>query len=139
MKRPEHVPAFSKALLAGALTGLAATVANIVYDIIFRSITRYMPAMEFNFFSITLASMIVLTLIGMVFFLFTRYFNYKAFIVTLIIVIIACILITAFLHSDARQPAFYGNHGLIAGFVIISGLLSLTLLPYLFRHPKIFI
>jgi hypothetical protein len=139
MKRPEHVPAFSKALLAGALTGLAATIANMVYDVIFRSITQYMPAMEFNFFSIPLASMIALTIIGMVFFLFTRYFNYKAFIITLVVVIIALVLTTAFFHSNANEPAFYGNHGLIAGFIIISGLLSLTLLPYLFRHPKIFI
>ena len=139
MKRPEHIPMFSKALLAGALTGLAATVINIVYDIIFRSITRYMPPEEFNFFSITFASMIVLTIIGMLLFVFVKYFNKTAFLAAIIVIVIACVCITAFIHSNTNESVFYGNHGLIAGFAILSGLLSLTLLPYLYNHPKIFI
>lgn len=139
MKRPEQPPAFSKALLSGALTGIVAAVINIVYDVIFRSITRYMPAEEFNFFSITLASMIVLTLLGIMFFLFIRYLNASAFTVALIIIIIACICLTAFLHADKTEPPLYGNHGLIAGFTLLSGLLALILLPYFYKHPKIYI
>jgi hypothetical protein len=139
MKRPENVPLFTKALLSCVLTGLAATIANGLYDILFRSITRYRPAMEFNFFSIPLITMIVFIILGLIFFLFVRYLGGTAFKITLVILMIVCISITAFLHSDTSEPALYGNHGLVAGFILISGILALTLLPYLYHHPKIFI
>jgi len=139
MKRPEYIPMFSKALLAGALTGLAATVVNIAYDIIFRSITEYIPAEEFNFLSIIFASMLVLTMVGLLFYVFIKNFGKTAFTISLLTVIIACVCITAFLHGNSNEPAFYCNHGLIAGFIILSGILSVTLLPYLYDHPKLFL
>lgn len=139
MKRPETVPLFTKALLSCVLTGLAATIANGLYDILFRSITNYLPAVEFNFLSIPLITMIVFVVLGLIFFVFVRYFNKTAFTITLIVLMSACIAITALLHSDASESAFYGNHGLIAGFILIAGLLGLTLLPYLYNHPKLFI
>ena len=52
---------------------------------------------------------------------------------------LAGIAITVFLHGTASESAFYGNHGLIAGFIAISGILALTLLPYLYNHPRTFI
>ena len=139
MERPNYIPTFSKALLAGALTGLAATVANLIYNLVFRSIVHYTPDEEFNFFSITLSSMLVLTLIGMLFFVFVKYMSSKAFVVTVSIIVIAVVCITAFLHADPNETAFYGNHGLIAGFVIISGIFACTLLPYLYNHSKLFL
>ncbi|HEY2726757.1 MAG TPA: hypothetical protein VGI61_06265 [Parafilimonas sp.] len=139
MKRPENVPLFTKALLSCVLTGLAATIANGLYNILFRSITRYEPAMEFNFFSIPLVTMVVFIVLGVIFFLFVKYLNRTAFTIALIILIIAGIAITTLLHGDPNESALYGNHGLIAGFILISGLLSLTLLPYLYKHPKMFI
>ena len=139
MKRPEHIPMFSKALLAGALTGLAATLINMIYDVVFRSITNYVPDGWFNFFSITFASMIVLTLTGMFFYLFAKSSSFKTYDLAIGIIVIAVICITGFLHTDKSQAAFYGNHGLVAGFVTFNGILALTLLPYLFRHPKLFL
>ncbi len=139
MKRPEYIPAFSKALLAGALTGFPATIINMIYDVVFRSITNYEPAGWFNFFSITFASFIVLTLTGIFFYLFARNNNFKSYDVAIGVIVITAICITVFLHTDKSQNAFYGNHGLIAGFVTLSGILALTLLPYLFRHPKLFL
>jgi len=139
MRRPDHIPRFSRALLAGALTGLVATVVNLIYNLVFRSITRFMPDEEFNFFSITLASMIVLVLIGILFFVFLKYINSTAFFILLVILIIGCICITAFSHMNAGESAFYGDHGLVAGFILLSGILALTLLPYLYLHPKLFI
>lgn len=139
MKRPENVPLFTKALLSCVLTGIVATIANGLYDILFRSVTHYLLSVEFNFFSIALATMVTFIILGLIYFLFLRYLNGKAFSITLIIVMIICVAITAFLHSDGNESAFYGNHGLIAGFIIVSGLLALTLLPYLYHHPRIFI
>ncbi len=139
MKRPDHVPTFSKALLSGALTGLAVAVLNIIYNVIFRGITRYLPSEEFNIVSIALGSVIILMLLGMLFFLFIKYVNVTAFVIAVIILIIGCICITAFVHANPSEPAFYGNHGLIAGFLFISGLLALTLMPYLYNHPKLYI
>lgn len=139
MREPVSVPTFSKALLAGALTGLAATIANIVFDIIFRAITRYMPAEEFNFFSIILASMLALILIGLIFFVCMKYASIKAFTTVMLVIIIGVVLLTGLTRSSINESAFHGNQGLIAGFTVISGILSLTLLPYLYRHPKIYI
>ena len=138
MKRPEYIPSFSKALLAGALTGLIATVVNLVYNVIFRSITQYIPDEEFNFLSITLLSFIVLILIGMLYFLFAKYSNAKIFDIILIVLMLGCVAVTIFFHT-ANEPMLYGNHGLIAGFIIISGLLAVTLLPYLYNHPRLFL
>lgn len=139
MERPDYIPKFSKALLAGALTGLVATIANLVYNIAFRSIVHYIPDEEFNFFSITLASMLLLTLTGMLFFVFVKYISSKAFFIALIILVIAIVCLTAFVHFSPGESPFYGNHGLIAGFAIISGIFACTLLPYLYNHPKLFL
>jgi hypothetical protein len=139
MKRPEYIPMFSKALLAGALTGLVATVVNTIYDVVFRSITNYEPAVWFNFFSIPVTSILILMLTGMFFYLFARNNSFKMYDVAIVIIVIAAVCFTALLHSNKSQSAFYGNHGLIAGFVILNGTLAVTLLPYLFRHPKLFI
>jgi hypothetical protein len=139
MKRPEHISTFSKALLAGALTGLAATVINMIYDIVFRSITNYVPDEWFNFFSITFSTVIVLTLTGMFFYLFAKHNSFKSYDVAMIIIAVAAICITAFFHADKSEAMFYGNHGLVAGFVVVSCILAVTLLPYLFKHPKLFL
>lgn len=139
MKRPDNVPLFTKALLSCVLTGIAATIVNGLYDIIFRGITRYMPAVEFNFLSIPLVTMIVFIVLGLLFFLFVKYLSKTAFKITLVILMLAGIAITVFLHGTANGSAFYGNHGLIAGFIAISGILALTLLPYLYNHPRSFI
>src|ERR1044072_4285422 len=121
MKRPENVPLFTKALLSCVLTGFAASIINGAYDIFFRGITQYMPAVEFNFLSIPLTTMVVFIVLGLIFFLFLKYLSTTAFNITLFILVIAFIAITVFLHSDASEPALYGNHGLIAGFVLING------------------
>lgn len=139
MRRPEHIPRFSKALLAGALTGIIATIINLIYNVAFRSITKFVPDEEFNFFSITLASMIVLVLIGLLYFLCIRYISDVVFFVTIAILVIAFVCITAFAHTNSSEAAFYGDHGLVAGFIIIGGVLALTLLPYLYNHPKMFL
>lgn len=139
MKRPERIPMFSKALLAGALTGMAATVANMIYDVVFRSITDYELAAWFNFYTITFSSILVLMVTGIFFYLFARSNSFKTYDVAIVIIVIGVIAATALLHSDKSQSAFHGNHGLVAGFVVLSGILALTLLPYLFRHPKLFL
>ncbi|HEX5155237.1 MAG TPA: hypothetical protein VFW07_27535 [Parafilimonas sp.] len=139
MKRPERIPMFSKALLAGALTGIAATIINMIYDVVFRSITDYEFAAWFNFYTISFASILVLMITGMFFYLFARNNSFKSYDVAIVIIVIAVVAITALLHSDKSQSAFYGNHGLVAGFAVLSGILALTLLPYLFRHPKLFL
>jgi hypothetical protein len=139
MKRPENVPLFTKALLSCVLTGIAATLINGLYDILFRGITHYEPAIEFNFLSIPLTTMVIFIVLGLIFFLFIKYLSRTAFSITLFILMIAGIAITVFLHSDPTESALYGNHGLIAGFLLINGILSLTLLPYLYNHPQKFI
>ena len=139
MKRPENVPLFTKALLSCVLTGIAATLINGLYDILFRGITHYEPAVEFNFLSIPLTTMVLFIVLGLIFFLFIKYLSRTAFNITLFILMIAGIAITVFLHSDRTESALYGNHGLIAGFLLINGILSLTLLPYLYSHPRKFI
>ena len=64
MKRPENVPLFTKALLSCVLTGIAATLINGLYDILFRGITHYEPAVEFNFLSIPLTTMVIFIVLG---------------------------------------------------------------------------
>jgi hypothetical protein len=71
--------------------------------------------------------------------MFVRYISSSAFFIALIIITIGCIAIATLLNGHPNTPAFSGNHGLIAGFVLISGVLSVTLLPYLYKHPRIFI
>jgi len=139
MRPPKDFPLFTKALLACVLTGFFASIANGVYMIFYRAVTRFMPAVAFNFLSIPLVTMIVFIALGVIFFMFVRYFNSSAFIIALIIITVGCVAIATLLNGHPSAPAFSGNHGLIAGFVIISGLLSITLLPYFYKHPRIFI
>ena len=139
MRQPDNVSTFSKALLAGALTGIVAAILNSVYSIIFRSITRYFPAEEFGFFQIIFASIIVLIVIGIIYYGIVKIAGPATFAIVLIVLAAAAVCITAFVHANKTETAFYGNHGLIAGFTIICGILALTLMPYLYRHPKIFI
>ena len=69
MKRPENVPLFTKALLSCVLTGIAATIVNGLYDIIFRGLRVICLRIEFNFLSIPLVTMILFIVLGLLFFL----------------------------------------------------------------------
>lgn len=139
MRPPQNFPLFTRALLPCVLTGFFASIVNGVYMIFYRDITQFMPAIEFNFLSIPLVTMVMFIVLGLIFFLFVRYINLTAFFIAFIIIIVAGIAITALLHGNPGETPFYGDHGLIAGFLAINGLLGITLLPYLYKHPKIFI
>ena len=138
MKRPEQIPMFSKAFLAAALTGFITTIINLIYNFAFRTITRFVPDFEFNITSITVSTMVTWMVIGLLFFLFLRYTNIKVFMVTFFIIVLACIALTFFTHPSNHE-FFYGNNGLVTGFIILSGLNSLIILPYLYNHPEVYI
>ena len=64
---------FSKAVLAGLFAGIAATLANLLYDYVYRDITSYWPSEIINVSSIIVATTLLLTVAGIIFHLFRQY------------------------------------------------------------------
>ena len=130
---------FSKAVLAGLFAGIAATLANLLYDYVYRDITSYWPSEIINVSSIIVATTLLLTVAGIIFHLFRQYIKNGSTGYFIFFTALTALCIYGALHvqrsSDPVVTIEFRQ--LLLGVVIISGAAAL-LIPYLYRHSKIF-
>jgi magnesium-transporting ATPase (P-type) len=140
MEPPKKIPTLSKAILAGVITGIIATVVAIIYNILYRAVTNYFSTAIVNFFSTVLSSILVIMIVSLAYYFVVKnadrpnkVFSYC--LLALTVVAIAAVLFSS--HSHAF--IFAGDKGLIAGHILIGGMLAAFLVPYFYHHPRIFI
>lgn len=130
---------FSKAVLAGLFAGIAATVANLVYDYIYRDITSYWPSEIINVSSIIVATTLLLTIAGIIFHLFRKYIKNggTGYLIVFTVLTLLCIYWAMHVQRSIDPVVTEEFRQLLSGVVIISGV-GVLLIPYLYNHAKIF-
>jgi len=131
---------FSKALLSGLFAGILATLANLIYNFIFRGITEFNPSSIINVSSIIIVSVLVVTIAGIIFYLFNHHIKrgsiiFRIFFFALTVVAVYFSM-QAPLSSDALVTKQFDE--LLAGIVVILGAFIVFYVPYLFDHEKIY-
>jgi len=134
MKSDTKRAAFSDSILAGFYAGFILTVVSIIFDVLFREMTG------FNGDSILNPAIIftIIPLIGLVAGLlyYAADGNMKYTGIVFAIVFIA-LTVVGVVYTDTelvRHNAIL----LVSGFVIISGLGTALMVPYLIKHPRLF-
>ena len=139
MKTSIAAISFTRSLIAGLITGILAAIANFFFVLIYRSSTsvnayEYIISPVF----IGIGFPILLSFSGLIYFVMNRYLPkggrwYSVFIALLTLFAILCDLL-----SRGTGSLLAGSKGLLFGIVTITGLVAAFLLPYLARHPKLF-
>lgn len=129
----------SRGVLSGLFAGLTATVVNIVFVIIYRSVTQFY---EFNGLDITViifGSIIQLMVCGLLFSFFVYYlkkgigfYRLMVVLITIAIIILGIIARQSIMGSAADDFKF-----MVVGTQVIIGCLAAFFIPYLFSHDKL--
>jgi hypothetical protein len=132
--------AFSKAILSGLFAGITATLANLVYDFVYRDITQFQPSTIINVPSIILASTLLLTIAGLIFHLFRHYLKRGRAIYKFLLLVLTLLCVYFSIHVQRSADPVITNQfrWLLTGVVIILGSLAVFFIPYLFDHEHIY-
>src|SRR5438874_6213164 len=113
----------TRAILTGLFAGLIATVASLIFNIIYRDATHYRPADFINVSSLIFALNLVFLAIGVIYFIFLRNFRRADLIFMAVFV-----LLTVFCVWKGEEIQLSLNHlitvqfrGLLLGIILISG------------------
>jgi hypothetical protein len=140
MKANHERPAFSRCVLAALFSGIIATCIGLLYDIVYRGITEYNPSFIINVPSIIFGTLVASLAAGVIFYLCISYI--KGGVQVFRIFFLALSALLAFVafrsHYGGNLPAFRGFSGLLFGIDAILAVFIIVLIPYFFRHNKIF-
>ena len=129
----------SRSILAGLFSGLVATVSNLAFTIIYRSLTKFYEFNAIDITTIVFGTILLSLACGVMFYFFVHYLN-KGILFYRIMVLLVTILIVyiginlRYLIQDVIPNEF---RVLVIGTQVIIGALAAFLIPYLFRHDKI--
>jgi hypothetical protein len=136
----EH-SSFYKSLMAGLFAGIVVTVANLIFNFIYRGATRFNPSQIVNVTSIIFVSLILSVLAGIIYYLIVPYAHKSKFLfIILFFVLTVIVTYVAFNVTRSSNITVTSQfHGLFAGIVIISGLVNALLIPYMARNKNMII
>ena len=128
-----HSP-FTKSVMAGLFTGIAATVVCLVFNSIYRQVTYFEPSAIINVASIIFTIPLVLLVAGFLYFALSRYKRGGlVFVIIMLLIMSGCLLLD--IHVERTSDAHLNSEfrQLLSGIIIISGLSSFFI-PYLSTH-----
>lgn len=124
-------PLLSRAILAGTFTGFVATIVNLVYDFIYRYATNFAPSNFINVSSIIFGTMIVTVIAGLIYyFLGDRKSAALLFLVVMAIITVGVVIL------DLTTSANATREWLLFGLIILTGGLTIFMVPYYVRHSQ---
>jgi len=124
--------------MAGLFAGIIITLANLIFNFIYRGITRFNPSEMVNVTSIIFVSLILSMVAGILYYLIVPYANKNQVIfIALFILLTIALTYVAFHVSRSSNPNVSSQfHGLFAGIVLISGITNAVLIPYMAKHKN---
>ncbi len=132
--------AFSKCVMAGLATGIIIIPVNLIYNFIYRHITGFSMSLAINVTSIIFSSFILCMLASLLFYFIVPYLNKSKNIYFLLVLVITAVVIFSGFHFQRSDNLIIAEQfkKLYLGDVIISGLASTFLLPWLATHKNVF-
>jgi FtsH-binding integral membrane protein len=130
---------FYKSLMAGLFGGIIVTIANLMYNFIYRGVTRFNPSEVINVTSIIFVSLILSMVAGIIYYMIVSYAHKSKMIyIALFIVLTVVVVYGGFSIQRSTNPNVTAHfHWLLGGIVIITGLTDALLIPYMAKHENI--
>jgi hypothetical protein len=128
---------FSKAMLTGVFVGFVITVICLIYNVIYRESTGFLPADFINVSSLIFAVNLLFWLIGIVYYILLKSFRKGNlfFIVLFVLFAAFCIWKSAGINRWDDTHLNSEFKGLLEGILIIMTL-GILIIPYLFHNKK---
>ena len=132
---------FSKCILAGVFSGLAATVTNLTYNYFYRDHTKYTPSGIVNITTIIFGTMILFILCSNLYYALSKAMKSGSVIYMIIFAALTLLGLWAIMGGGHETGSLLASDfkGLILGMEIICGALLTFFIPYLMKHQSIFI
>jgi hypothetical protein len=128
---------FSRALLAGLMSGLIAAVLIVIYSVEYRKMTNFKGLGFIEPLIIFVAVPLLLVVAGFIFLGMVELFKQgELYFIVLALLFTAGAIVFELVVKEG--PVLSGSKGLVLGVVAIGGLIISFLLPFLGTHPKIF-
>lgn len=133
----KHTP-FSKALLTGVFCGLVATLASLAYSFIFKSSTGYSLSTIVNVPIIIFFSLLVLTIAGVIYHVFTLLKAGKVLYTLLLLLATVLVIwkISGVNRTVSDQTVNIEFRELASGIILITGISAFFLVPFLYGNRE---
>lgn len=125
---------FPKTLLTGVFIGFFDTIACLAYNLGYRDVTGYSPSSLINVSSLIFAVNLIFMIIGMIYFLFIRFFGRRDVVFEIFFFLVTAVLAwrTGLGHRFTDQLINREFKGLLLGIIVIMGIGALSI-PFLYR------
>lgn len=132
-----HQSPLSKAILTSVFVGFFATLLCLIYNIIFRESTGYLPADWINVSSLIFAVNLIFLVAGLLYFFFLRSFKKGDLVFEILfgLLTIFCAWRASYAHMENSRLLSSGFRTLLIGVIIIMGV-GIELVPLLFHNKK---
>ena len=132
-----HQSPLSKAILTSVFIGFFTTLVCLIYNIIFRERTGYLPANFINVSSLIFVVNLIFLIIGLLYFVFLRYIKKgdAVFEIVFGLLIMFCVWEAAHAHMEHNPTLTSEFRTLLIGMIIIMGV-GIELVPLLFLNKK---
>lgn len=126
---------FSRSLLAGVFAGIAAVIIGLIYNFIFRTSTGFSLSDLINVSTMIFILISALTVAGLVYYVFHHYFKQGNVIYILFSMLFTAVAVyLAMQVNRAADPVeTHQFRYLLAGVLIITGLLASFFIPFLYK------
>jgi hypothetical protein len=133
----ERYSIFFKAMMTGLFVGIIDTVICLVFNIIYRNATGYLPSSLINVSSLIFVVNLLLLVIGIVYYFFLQAFKRGDILFEVVAIALTAWLIwkTAGLTRFGDPRLDSGFRGLLGGIILILGA-SAACIPFLFRSRR---
>lgn len=137
---PYNYTLFARGVLGGLFVGIATTVINLAFDLIYRNVSGYQFSEFVNINSIIFFTIPTLLAAGIVYAIIVEYVKKGVWVYTILSV--ALTIIVAFIPLGENmlpsgQPMPASARGLTLGIEVITGAMGAFTLPYFAEHSKI--
>ena len=124
--------------MAGLFGGIVITIANLVFNFIYRGVTRFNPSQLINVTSIIFVSLLFSLVAGILYYVLVPYAKRNGMLyIALFIILTVVLTYVAFTVHRSNDPHVTAQFdGLLAGIVIITGFTDAFLIPYMAKHKN---
>jgi hypothetical protein len=129
----------SRSLLGGLFAGIVGTFSNLIFVIVYRSITKFYEFNAIDVTTIVFGTLLLSIACGVMFYFFVHYLKKGIFFyrIMVLIVTIAIVYLGINLRYTVQTVVPIEFRVLVIGTQVIIGGLAAFLIPYLFRHDSV--
>lgn len=128
---------FVKSFLTGVFVSIVAALACLAYDMIYRDLTGFSLSAIVNVSSIIFGSLIIVTLMGILYYAFVHFFGKAApvlYIVIAALLTLLCVWKSEYVVRSDIPLETTQFRGLLIGMVLVLGISGTFAIPFLYSN-----